>query len=74
MGTMITLDQTGDTKYVWNKDVEAEVEVARATFEKLKDKGYVAYHVDDKGEKSTVMHEFDATAEKVIMAPAIVGG
>ena len=74
MGEMRVLDETGDTKLVWDTDNQDEVDAARETFNKLKKKGYSAYHVKDKGAKGKIMTEFDETAEKLIMAPAVQGG
>jgi hypothetical protein len=74
MHEIAVMDQTGDTKTIWNPSVEAEVDAARATFNSLKKKGYLFYHVDKEGEKSTVMHSFDASVAKMIAVPAVVGG
>lgn len=71
---LIVLDHTGDTKIIWDPDKADEVETARETFNKLKKKGYMAYAVDRKGDKGTVLREFDPNAEKLILAPATVGG
>ena len=68
------LDSTGDTKRVWDKNNEDEVEDARASFDRLKKKGYVAFHVGKDGEKTEQMRTFDASAERVIMVPPLAGG
>jgi hypothetical protein len=74
MGTMAVLDHTGDTKTIWNKDNADEVAAARATFDSLKGRGYIAYRVTDGGKAGSVMAEFDPLAESVIMRPPVVGG
>lgn len=71
---LITLDKSGDTKIIWDPDNPAEVEAAKATFDSLKKKGYLGYKVDRKGEKGEVLKSFDPEAEKLIMAPQMVGG
>ena len=71
---MCVLDHTGDTKIIWDSSKEDEVSTARDTFDKLRKKGYAAYSVDRKGEKGTVLREFDPNAEKIILAPPTVGG
>jgi len=68
------LDQTGDTKIIWDTDKPDEVENARETFNKLRKKGYAAYSVNRKGDKGEVLREFDPEAEKLILAPPTVGG
>lgn len=73
-GMLAILDETGDTKVVWDPNKDEEVAAARTTFDSLKAKGYSAYKVDRNGEKGEVMRNFDATAAKVILAPRTVGG
>ncbi len=69
------LDQSGDTKVIWDRTKVPEVEAARATYERLKAAGYSAYSVKGKdGEKGEVLHTFDEKAERIIMAPRMVGG
>lgn len=68
------MDKTGDTKIIWDPRNEVEVEVARETFKKLKNKGYLIYSVAKGGEKGAAMNTFDPNAEKLIAVPNIVGG
>jgi len=74
MGELSVLDRTGDTKIMWDSAQDAEVDAARATFDDLKKKGYLAYSVNKKGDKGEVMKKFDPDAERIIMAPPLVGG
>lgn len=60
---MAILDHTGDTKIIWDSDKPEEVDHARETFNRFKKKGYLAYSVDKKGEKGTVLREFDPNVE-----------
>jgi hypothetical protein len=71
---MHVLDATGDTKIIWDRGSEEEVDNARATFERLAKQGYRAYQVNRRGEKGEMVREFDPNAEKLILAPATVGG
>lgn len=74
MSTMHVMDVTGDTKVMWSADNPDEVEAAKETFDRLKKKKFLAYTVKDNGEKGEVIREFDKTAERIIMAPQLVGG
>lgn len=75
MATMHVMDPTGDTKIIWDKDNPDEVANARRTFEDLvTNKRFTAYRVDDTGDRSAVIREFDPTAEKLIIRPAMQGG
>lgn len=71
---LIELNETGDTKLIWDTDNPDEVEAAKAMFDKLKKKGYLAYAVNKKGDKGEVLTEFDPEAERIILAPQMKGG
>lgn len=68
------MDRTGDMKVIWSADNPDEVDVAKATFDKMRKKGHLAYTVKNNGEKGEVITEFDKTAERIIMSPQLVGG
>jgi hypothetical protein len=71
---MAVMDETGDTKLIWDEDNDVEVEAARTMFNSLKKKGYAGYAVNKNGDKGTLLTEFDPSAEKIIMAPQMKGG
>jgi hypothetical protein len=71
---LCVLDRTGDTKIIWDSTKKDEVATARKSFDDLKKKGYMAYSVKKNGEKGELLHEFDEEAEKIILAPRMVGG
>lgn len=75
MAEMAIMSRDGDSKLIWDKDNPDEVENARRTFDELKKKGFIAYKVEGrKGEKGEVLRAFDPDAERLIMAPPMVGG
>lgn len=74
MAEMCIMDRTGDTKLIFDPNRPDEVEAAQEMFKKMKKKGYLAYRVTDSGGNGEVMHEFDAKAGKIVMAPPMVGG
>ena len=74
MRELAVMDNTGDTKTIWDADNKDEVEIARDTFDRLKKKGYMIYHVKKGGEQGEVMHKFDPEAEKMIAVPKVVAG
>jgi hypothetical protein len=68
-------DETGDTKIMWSKDNEDEIENARRTFNDMKKKGYAAFKVEGKkGDPGEQMHEFSAAAERIIFIKQQAGG
>jgi hypothetical protein len=76
-GMLCIMDSTGDTRIMWDPRNADEVDIAKAAFKKAKDKGMVAYAVDQTtGEKvdGEVIREFDPARGKIIMAPQLVGG
>ena len=74
MGMLMEMSRRGDTKAIWDPNNADEVAAARATFDRLKKKGYIAYAVRPGGEKGEVVQEFDPKAEKIILAPPMAGG
>lgn len=71
------LDQTGDTKTMWDPTSEDEIENARLQFERLvSTKRYSAFCVDakDPNKKGKRMTEFDPDAGRVIFVPPMQGG
>lgn len=73
-GEMAILDATGDTKVIWDPHNPDEVAAAKAQFDTLKKKGFIAYTVNKKGDKGEVIREFDPNAEKIILSPPLAGG
>ena len=71
---MAVMDGTGDSKIMWSEDSQDEIDAARATFDSLRKKGYLAYSVNKKGDKAEVLDRFDPSAEKIIMSPQLKGG
>jgi len=74
MGEMRVMGVEGDLKSVWDPENEVEVEAMKKQFNDLRKKGMVAYKVDKKGEKGSVIEEFDPDAGKIIFAPKMKGG
>jgi hypothetical protein len=74
MGELRELNETGDTKVVWDPDNRDEVDAAKCQFNTLKSKGFTAYSVGKDGEKNKAIAEFDPKASKIIMVPKIAGG
>ena len=72
---MAITDETGDTKIMWSKDNEDEIEVARTTFNTMIRKGYAAFRVTGKnGDAGEQMREFDPNAERIIFTKPQAGG
>lgn len=70
-----TLDQTGDTRLIWDHAIADEVSAARDLFNNLRAKHYTAYRAEGKeGTRGEVITKFDSTAERIIMVPRMVGG
>lgn len=74
MNEMCVMDETGDTKTIWNPENVDEVQAARDTFDLLKRKNYLAYSVKNDGEKGNIIRKFDPELGKIIMVPPVIGG
>jgi len=67
--------QAGDLRIIWDRTKPDEVAAARAAFDSLKAKRYLAYRVGDKeGQKGALVRDFDPQLERLIMSPPLVGG
>ena len=71
---LCVMDNTGDTKTIWSKDNEDEIENARGVFDRLTAKGYLAFSVTKDGKAGKKMTKFDPNAEKMILSPPVAGG
>lgn len=74
-GLIESLDRTGDTKIMFDRNNPTEVEVAKAAFEAHLKKGGMAYKAEGKdGTKGERIKKFDPTVERMILVPQLVGG
>lgn len=76
MCMMAELDESGDTKVIWDTENEAEVAAAREMFERLvTDGNFAAFKAEGKdGHKGKQIRKFDPEAERIILVPPMVGG
>lgn len=74
LGLLCAMDETGDTPMQWDRNDPEQVAKAQARFDDLKKKGYLGYKVNKKGDKGAVIQSFDPMAERIIMAPPMIGG
>jgi hypothetical protein len=68
------MNELGDTKVQWNPSNEDEIEVAEEMFDKLIDKGHLAYTVKKDGSKGKMIKKFKPSAGMIIMVPPVKGG
>lgn len=72
---MSELNESGDTRILWDEENEDEVAAAKAMFDDLvKKKKYAAFHVKKNGDAGERMSAFDASAEKIILVKPLAGG
>lgn len=67
MCLMRVLDDNGDTRLVWNRRDQGEVEEARAKFDEYVKKGYRAYLCRSDGSKGRRIETFDSLLEEMIL-------
>jgi len=63
------LDDNGDSRILWNRHKQNEVEDARRRFDEYMKKGYRAYVCRSDGSKGARVETFDALLEEIIVAP-----
>lgn len=76
---MIAMNHTGDERLEWDTANPESVKLAKETFKRYKEKGYVAYRIesskaDPQGRKGSVLHDFDPDAQRTIFRPPMQGG
>ena len=75
---ILTLDRKGDSRFSWNPRNREDVAAARAHFESLKDKGYLAYRVRNGEKTAETVSDWErddlASAGEIVMVPQTVGG
>jgi hypothetical protein len=83
MGVMRVLDESGDSRIVWDRRDKNQVKEAFAKFKDFIVKGYRAYVVRSDGSKGSRLDEFDPLLEEImvgkrpeeiVMVPATVPG
>jgi hypothetical protein len=74
MGEIKWLNENGDSKFIWDPNIEAEIQAAEAQYDTLIDQGYKAYKVGKSGKKGKEIDAFDPDLGKIIMVPKLVGG
>lgn len=73
MGVMAVMSRTeGHTLTTWDPAEKAEVARVEEEFDRLVREGHLAYTVTP--EKNEQIRKFDATAEKIVVTPQLVGG
>jgi hypothetical protein len=71
---MRILNEKGDERIVWDKDNGPQAKEAKAKFEELLGKKYMAFSVDSAGKKNRQIEEFDVDAEEILMVPPTSAG
>lgn len=59
-------DETGDRRIIWNSQDPREIKEAMKLFQQYMDKGWKAYGINSRGERSRRINRFDAGSEEVI--------
>jgi hypothetical protein len=69
-GFMRVLDETGDSRVVWDRREKNQVKEAGHKFYEMLKKGYKAYVARSDGSRGSRLEDFDALLEEIIMVPA----
>jgi hypothetical protein len=71
---MAVLGSMGDVKRIWDRSNTDEVEDARASFDRLRERGHLAFRVNKDGTEGEQMDAFEPNAERMILVPQMQGG
>lgn len=73
-GELAIMGPTGDLKLTWSRGNADEIEIARKSFDEARKLGFAGYRLGRDETRGEVIREFDPTAERIVMAPPMVGG
>lgn len=73
-GVMNIMDETGHRQLNWDLSNAKEIAAAQKTFDRLVQRGHVAFGASSKTEPKRPITAFDPALEEVVMVPRIVGG
>jgi len=73
MASQVVMDQTGDTRHIFDRQDRAEVERAEQRFEELTGAGFTAAVRSGPGEQR-IIRSFDPTADETLFYPRLIGG
>ena len=74
-GLLEVMGPEGDLKSVWDPDNADETEAAKAQFDSLRAKGYLAFKVEGAdGTKGEQITEWNPKAGRIILSPPMAGG
>lgn len=72
---MEVMGQGGDTKHLWDKNNEVEVEAARMMFDHLVgEKKFAAFKIKKNGEQGQQVKKFSAKSDGYVFVPPMQGG
>jgi hypothetical protein len=71
---MAIMGACGDTKIIWDKNNQDEVDNARRTFDDLLSKSYLAFSVKNDSSEGEQIKVFDPNIERMILSPQMKGG
>jgi hypothetical protein len=74
MSVLSILGTEGDTTLTWNRENPVEIKTAEDKFLALQKEGYLAFRLEENGEKGELIREFNPNIEKIFMAPQMAGG
>ena len=74
LSTLSILDENGDSRIQWDRNDPAQIAAARARFDELRARNYLAYKVDASGNQGEVIDKFDPKAERIVLHQQMVGG
>jgi len=74
MGELTILNYGEVRNIVWQPDAPDEVQAAEQAFDEMVEKGFSALRMDIEQKGGNKIDRFDASAEKILMFPFLVGG
>jgi hypothetical protein len=68
------MDRSGDTRHSFDPKDDKALKDAEERFYEVTGKGFRAVAFSKEGEPATLLHRFDAHAERILFIPQLQGG
>jgi hypothetical protein len=68
------MDRSGDARHCFNPRNRREIQDAQARFDTLVRRGFRPVALEERGRPARLLREFDATVERTLFVPQLIGG
>lgn len=71
---LVIPNEEGDLRIEWDPQDQSQVALAGEAFQGARSRGMTGYKVEQGGQRGELITQFEAEAQRIVMAPQMVGG